>query len=216
MAKAGRPSLAKTGLAPKHYQFIGGLLSGKSIKDASLNAGFGQASGYDLMKNPAIRNELQRQMEVAGIDDKYLALKIKQGLNARTVPQKDGGKRYDDQFVRKQWADLAIKVKGGYAPEKIESEVKVIQLVIDGNMIQALKDSRAVSNEELASLEHAPIQTDGEIIDAEIEECEPNPGAVGCSEEDEGEESPGEGEEHNEQGQVDPGSGGASEAEDNS
>jgi len=188
-----RPKLLESGLGPKHYAFIGNVLAGKSIKDSSLAAGFGHQRGYGLMKNPAIRNELQRQMETAGITDQYLAKKIRDGLNAKTVPRRDGGKRYDDQFTRKQWADLAIKVKGGYAPEKIESEVKVIQLVIDGNMINALKDSKALSKEELAELQHTPFIQGEEIIDAEIESTDSDTRNVGCPEEKEGSGSPREG-----------------------
>jgi hypothetical protein len=160
-----RPTLEESGLMPAHRKFIKHLLNGQNISNSSQLAGFGRQTGYGLMKNPAIKNELARQMEKAGITDQYLAKKIKQGLNAKTAPQKDGGTRYDDQFVRKQWADLAIKVKGGYAPEKIETEHKIIQLVIDGNMLQALKDSKAISRDELKELER---MEDTEIIDAEI------------------------------------------------
>ena len=166
----------QTGLMPAHRTFIKHLLSGKPINRAGTLAGFGHQTGYDLMKNPAIQNELARQMEKAGITDQYLAKKVKQGLNARTVPQKDGGTRYDDQFVRRQWADLAIKVKGGYAPEKIESEHKVIQIVIDSNMLGALKDARAISDVELVdiqALEHTPIEPENEeeIIDVNVDEA---------------------------------------------
>jgi len=176
----------QTGLMPAHRTFIKHLLSGKPINRAGTLAGFGHQTGYDLMKNPAIQNELARQMEKAGITDQYLAKKVKQGLNARTVPQKDGGTRYDDQFVRRQWADLAIKVKGGYAPEKIESEHKVIQIVIDSNMLGALKDARAISDVELVdiqALEHTPIEpNEEEILDAEITETDDNTGDIGCIE----------------------------------
>jgi len=183
-----RPTLTETGLMPSHKTFIKHLLSGKPINQSSRLAGFGNQTGYGLMKNPAIQNELARQMEAAGISDKYLARKIKSGLNARTVPQKENGQRYDDQFVRKQWCDLAIKVKGGYAPEKIEAEHKVIQIVIDGNMLNALKDAKALSDsdlKEMETMEHTPIEDEQEILDAEITETVDNAGDIGCVEAEE-------------------------------
>jgi hypothetical protein len=164
--KNGRPSLTETGLKPKHRAFIRNLMSGKGINESGLAAGFGRRTGYDLMRKPAIRSELARQLEEVGVTDTYIAKKVKQGLNAKTVPQKENGKRYDDQFVRKQWADIAIKVKGGYAPEKIETEHKIVQLVIDSNMLKALKDSRALNEKEVKYLEHLPVEP-GEIIDVE-------------------------------------------------
>lgn len=187
----GRPTLEQSGLLPAHRKFIKHVLNGRPVTHASQLAGFGRQTGYDLMKNPAIQNELARQMEKVGITDNYLAKKIKQGLNARTAPQKDGGTRYDDQFVRKQWADIAIRVKGGYAPEKIQTEHKIIQLVIDGNMVKALKDSKALSKKEIEELEAIDHE---EIIDAEFtEECESDGGPAGSPEEAEGGPSPGEG-----------------------
>ena len=195
-----RHPLTETGLMPAHKNFIRHLLSGKPISQSSRLAGFGNQTGYGLMKNPAIQNELARQMEEAGISDKYLARKIKQGLNARTIPQRENGTRYDDQFVRRQFVDMAIKVKGGYAPEKLETEHKVIQIVIDSNMIGALKDAKAISDsdlEDIKVLEHTPIEElEEEILDAEITETADNTGDVGRVETEEVGRDIGEAEEN--------------------
>ena len=141
-------------------------MSGKGINQSGIAAGFGDQTGYALMKNPAIRSALATKMEQVGITDIFMAKKVKQGLNAKTVPRRDGGKRYDDQFVRKQWADIVFKLRGDYAPEKLETEHKIIQLVIDGNMLKALQDSKVITDKDLLELNHEPI------LDAEvIEEC---------------------------------------------
>ena len=183
--KNGRPTLTESGLRPKHRAFIRNLMSGQGIGEAGREAGFGRKTGYDLMKNPAVRSELAKQLETAGVTDSYLAKKVKQGLNAKTVPHKENGKRYDDQFVRKQWADIAIKIKGGYAPEKLETEHKIINVVIDSNMLKALKDSKALSDKEVKYLERLPMEPE-EVIDAEITETNDNAGYVGCPSKEEG------------------------------
>lgn len=187
-----RLPLTQTGLAPKHRSFIHHLMKGETINRAGKLAGFGQKTGYDLMRNPAIRSELVKRMNDVGITDNLLARKLKQGLNAKTVPHRDGGVRYDDQFVRKQWADIIFKLRGDYAPEKIESEHKSIQIIIDGNMLKALQDSRAITPAELQALDSEPI-LEGEIVN-DADEIICIAGGDGSIEEKEVGDSLGEGE----------------------
>lgn len=83
---------------------------------------------------------------------------------------------------------FSYKSKGGYAPEKIEAEHKVIQIVIDGNMLNALKDAKALSDsdlKEMETMEHTPIEDEQEILDAEITETVDNAGDIGCVEAEE-------------------------------
>lgn len=164
---AGRHSLTQTGLMPKHKKFISNLMQGRGIQKSAELAGFDGSTGYDLMKNPAIKTALVAKMEKAGITEDMLAKKLKQGLSAKTVPRRDGGKRYDDQFVRKQFLDIIFKLRGDYAPEKIESTQQSIKIIIDAPMINALKDSRALSAEEIDYIECEAIKenNDGEEIE---------------------------------------------------
>jgi len=117
------------------------------------------------MKQPAVQSILVAEMEKQGLTDSILVRKLRDGLNAQTVPRREGGQRYDDQFVRKQFLDIIFKVRGDYAPERTESTEKKIVLIMNGRMIDALKDSGKLTEAEGEILE-------GEIIDDASTECE--------------------------------------------
>jgi hypothetical protein len=109
-------------------------------------------------------------MEKAGINDTLIAKKLRDGLDAMAPPRKDGGKQYEDQFVRKQFLDVIFKVRGDYAPERTENIEKNIVIVMDGRMIEALRDSKALPIEEADVLD-AEIVSDSredEITDGEL------------------------------------------------
>jgi hypothetical protein len=71
-------------------------------------------------------------------------------------PRRDGGTLYPDNFVRKQYLDLLCRIRGDYAPEKTEHLDKRIQIVLDRGMIEALRDTDAITVEE------------ADVLDAEI------------------------------------------------
>jgi hypothetical protein len=161
--------LIKGELSPRHKKFIKSVLKGNSYRASAKLAGYKDLDyGSRLMKDATIQNALLQRMQEAGITDTLLAKKLKDGLNAKTVPRADGGKRYDDQFVRKQFLDIIFKITGAYAPERFESVNKQITLVIDGQMLEALKDTKVLDAEELEYLEHTPLEriTDGKEMDS--------------------------------------------------
>lgn len=149
----------------KHRKFVKGVLAGNNLCEAARLAGYkGTSYPQRLMNRADVQRLLLSEMEKAGINDGFLAKRLKDGLNAKTVPRRDGGKRYDDQFVRKQFMDIVLKVRGDYAPEKVETTTKTIQLVIDHKMLEALKDSKALPEKELEELEylqHEPVIGEG-------------------------------------------------------
>ena len=141
-------------LTLRQRKFIKGIVSGNSPTEAMKNAGYspkGKAS--DIMGRPAVAQFLQKHMERVGITDELLAQKLRDGLNAKTTPKSEGGQRYDDQFVRKQFLDIIFKLRGDYAPERSENITKTINITIDRGFIEALKDSRAISGEQADVLE---------------------------------------------------------------
>ena len=142
-----------TRLTGKHRKYVRKRAAGESIKDSSGYAGFSHQYGRELACQPIIKTAIVKAMDDAGINDSYLAKKVKQGLNAKTVPKSKGGKRYDDQFVRKQWADITFKLRGDYAPEKSESTHSEIVLIINDRRIKGLRDSGAISEDEAEILE---------------------------------------------------------------
>lgn len=137
----------------RQRQFVSELLKGKSQSQAAVAAGYKADYGTDLMKNPAVAGLLHRAMQQAGIDDLLIARKLREGLDAKTPPRKEGGKQYPDQFVRKQFLDVIFKLRGDYAPEKSEHTNKSISLTIDRGMIEALKDTKYLTEAEVEILE---------------------------------------------------------------
>jgi hypothetical protein len=153
-------------VTPRHRKFVKGLISGKSPSSAAISAGYTNAGyGSKLMKQPAVQSILVAEMEKQGLTDSLLVKKLRDGLNAQTVPRKDGGQRYDDQFVRKQFLDIILKVRGDYAAIKTENTEKKIVLIMDGRMVGALKDTGKLTAGEGEILE-------GEIVADESAECE--------------------------------------------
>ena len=145
-------------LTGQHRKFVRKRAAGESIKDSADYSGFSNQYGRELANMPIVKTAIVKAMDKAGINDHLLARKVKQGLNAKTAPRTEGGKRYDDQFVRKQWADIVFKLRGDYAPEKSESTHSEIILVINEKRIKGLRDSGAISEDEAEVLEAEVIK----------------------------------------------------------
>jgi hypothetical protein len=144
-------------VTPRHRKFVKGLIAGKSPSAAAISAGYTEGGyGSHLMKQPAVQSILVAEMEKQGLTDSILVRKLRDGLNAQTVPRREGGQRYDDQFVRKQFLDIIFKVRGDYAPERTESTEKKIVLIMDGRMQKALKDTGKLT------------LTEAEVLEAEV------------------------------------------------
>jgi hypothetical protein len=142
-----------TTINAKHKKFVRRILDGETMSQAASSAGFGPTYGSSLMKQPAIRSLLVTEMERAGINDTLLATKLLDGLDAMAPPRRDGGKQYADQFVRKQFLDVIFKVRGDYAPDRTESTEKHITIVMDGRMVDALRDSKMLETQDADILE---------------------------------------------------------------
>jgi phage terminase small subunit len=140
-------------LAPRHRRFIKNQMKGFNQEQSAVKAGYAPSYGAQLMNQPIIRNELAAQMAKAGITDTLLAKKLRDGLNAKTPPKREGGTQYEDQFVRKQFLDVIFKLRGDYSPERKEVTEKRITIMMDAAMVKSLKDSRVLSEEECTILD---------------------------------------------------------------
>jgi len=171
MPRKGTKDLEK--VLPRHRKFVKGLIDGKSNTSAAVSAGFTSPSyGNYLAKQPVIKSLLAAEMEKQGLTEPMLVKRLKDGLDAETVPKKDGGERYDDQFVRKQFLDIIFKLRGDYAAIKTESAEKHIVIILDNRMIDSLRATDKLSKEDAETIE-------GEIIDeAEQDGREPARPAV--------------------------------------
>lgn len=140
----------------QHKKFVEGLADGLKPGAASVYAGFSRDYGKTLAKAPEIRNLLHQRLEERGLNEDKIAEKLTEGLEAMAPPRRDGGTLYPDNFVRKQYLDLLCRIRGDYAPEKTEHLDKRIQIVLDRGMIEALRDTDAITVEE------------ADVLDAEI------------------------------------------------
>ena len=154
------PRVVKDNLTRGNIKFIEAKLEGKNQTDAARLAGysFPRQSGYDLMEQPKIQSALLTRMEDAGIDDNFIAKGLKEGCKALAPPRKDGGEQYADYFTRKQYLDIILRVRGDFAPETHQHISKNITVVIDHNMLKALKDAGGLDEKEAEVIEHEPIR----------------------------------------------------------
>jgi len=144
----------------RRKKFVKNLVDGLGVGQASLRAGYAHASeGSALLREPAVLTALQTAMVKAGIDDKYLSSKIKDGLEA-TYPEKkskDGGvlqaAGQADFFTRSIYVDKALKVRGDYSPERHIEEKRTLTINVNMEMARGLIDCGAVTIEEIQRLD---------------------------------------------------------------
>lgn len=149
-----RPLSNDTPLTDKEKRFVKKYVQTGRVGEASLWAGYTNTHhGSFLKAQPKIQNALMVAMEKAGVTDSNISRKIKQGMNAKYPPKRDGAKQYPDYFTRKHYIDMVLKVRGDYAPEKHEISQKQIVIVMNPETIKGLVDAKAVSEEEAEVLE---------------------------------------------------------------
>ena len=139
--------------------FVKNLAETGKISESALRAGsIDPTYGSHLLRNENVQLALMEAYDKAGISDGYIVSKIKQGMNAKYPPRKDGGRQYPDYFTRKHYIDMFFKTTGGYAPEKHEVSEKRIIIVMSPGTVKGLVDAKAISEDE------------GDFLDAEIVE----------------------------------------------
>jgi hypothetical protein len=146
-------------MTPKKKRFVKALASGQvdTYADAARVAGYAETNakhhGSWLMRNDQdVRAAVLHELHTAGVTEELLAEKMRDGLDALTPPKKEGGSRYEDFFVRKQYADMAYKLMGAYAPEKRESVETKIVVNLTPNSVSRLADSDWIDAEEVEEI----------------------------------------------------------------
>ena len=145
-------------ITPRKKKFADKLLAGANQTQAAKAVGSSDASaaqqGYKWANHDlSVRNYLLGEMEKVGITDPYVAQKMKDGLESLTKPLKEGGERYEDGFVRKQYLDMYFRLTGMYAPEKSEHTKKTIVLNMTPQFIEGLIDTGKIDKAEAEVLE---------------------------------------------------------------
>lgn len=157
------PKKAPKRLTKRKKKFADKLLAGATQTAAAKAVGATDASAAQHghiwgTKDASIRAYLFKEMEKVGITDPYVARKMKEGLESMTKPLKEGGTRYEDGFVRKQYLDMYFRLQGMYAPEKSEHTSKVIVMNFTPQFIEGLLDTEKITEAEAEVLEAEIIQ----------------------------------------------------------
>jgi len=116
-------------LTIKERKFIKAYIENGNITQAVIDAGYkhrdrdsASATGWRLLKN--VRPHIAAVMEMRGIDDIRLSKVMDDGLEAtkiEMVKDADGNQKFGmvtDHYIRHKYMETALKVKGGFAPEK--------------------------------------------------------------------------------------------------
>ena len=131
----------------KNKKFIKNVVKEGNVSKAATLSGYQPDYGSYLMKQPKIQSELQSALERAGLGDDVIASKIAEGLES-TFVKKDGGTTYKDYHAIHKYLDMAIKIGGGFAPEKHEIRQEKLTLIVTPEVIKGLEDSKVLTKAE--------------------------------------------------------------------
>jgi len=142
-------------------------MGGERVGNSALRAGYSHPSyGSFLEGQEKIQTAIKLALEKVGATDELAARRIKQGMNAKLpeVRYKDGTIKQGaspDHFNRRGYIDIYMKATGGYAPDKLEVQKKVVHINVNVNMAKGLLDTGKITKEEfreLEELQHEPIR----------------------------------------------------------
>lgn len=159
-----------TPLNVKQKKFVKNLLQTGKTGESALRAGFSDGSYGSLLKTqPNIQAAILTEMEKQGLSDGFLAEKLKDGLEA-SYPSRLSVKgavlqpESPDHLNRRGYLDMCLRIKGSYAPDKIESTQRTIVINMDLHAVQGLADSGAITEEEEEALKSLPEHEDSDCI----------------------------------------------------
>jgi hypothetical protein len=121
-----KPADAKATKAPKRRRFVAGLIEGKSMRRAALDAGYTEsmADNAGLKILPGAREELKKELG-RKVPHAKLVQRIVEGLNAKEIKLAQFQGKYTDKrhvvnySERRRYAELAAKLLG-YLVQKSE------------------------------------------------------------------------------------------------
>ena len=125
--RRGRPrktledKLSKVLTTDRQKSFLRNRLSGMNKRQAAIQAGYAPSTASIMAKrltdkitcNRIFIEEAQRQ----GLTVEAIIGEIKRGMTEATLPQYPG---HPDNFNRRGYTDMALRIYGGYAPNKLD------------------------------------------------------------------------------------------------
>lgn len=146
-----------TPLLPKMKKYARKVAETGEIIKSATDVGYKGNYGSQLMKNPKILTAIQQEMDNLNVDTHAIVRKIKEGLNAYRVI-KDGGKKYKDFHAQHKFLDMALKIRGDYAPEKHEIRQEKLVIILSPALRKGLIDAEAISEDEMEIIEAEALE----------------------------------------------------------
>lgn len=150
----------------REKKFVKNIVQTGEIGRSAVLAGYSDPSyGTRLLQTDRVKRAILVALDQAGIEDSYLARKLKEGCEA-TYPLKRASNgeiiqdRDPDYFTQAIYLDKILKVRGDYAPEKHEVTEKKIVVMITPDLIKGLVDAEAITEIEAEEVKQLPPQTE--------------------------------------------------------
>ena len=138
-----RRNAVEKNLSVRERKFVKAYIAngGNGVK-ASLSAGLTKNYGVGnnianaLTNSPRVQKALVVEMEKQGITDELLAKKLREGLDAGEHRAMKIGKKLrfvdsPDFGTRVKYLDLTHKIRGDFAPEKVDARVQDAMIIIE-------------------------------------------------------------------------------------
>ncbi|RQW87942.1 MAG: hypothetical protein EHM79_06745 [Geobacter sp.] len=128
----------KPKLTNKQTRFAQGLVDGLSKKDAALLAGYSERSASSIatetLKNPVFQQALTQIMEEKGLTTGHIAERL---FSLTTARGKDG---HDDFTAQCRALDMALKVRGDFAPTRVTVDDSRDEAEINASFISLFQE----------------------------------------------------------------------------
>lgn len=164
--KRGRPRkkledrLSKVLTTDKQKAFLRNRLTGMNKRQSAIWAGYAPSTASISAKK--ITDKLSRnkifieEMERQGLTVEAIVGEIKRGMTKGMHPQHPD---QPDNYNRRTYTDMAIKLYGGYAPAKLDVDIDHRQMTIEisaDTMRRAIKASKEIEEDEPIPEEFMP------------------------------------------------------------
>lgn len=146
----------------REKKFVKNIVQCGGIGKSAVLAGYSDPSyGTRLLQVERVKGAVLQALEDAGLGDRYLATKLKEGCEAvYPIKKSSSGSVIQDNdpdyFVRSIYLDKVLKVRGDYAPEQHEVTEKKIIVMITPGFMKGLIDTEVLSLDEVKELKALP------------------------------------------------------------
>jgi len=165
-----------TPLEEMQRKFVRNVVRTGKIGQSALRSGYSHREyGSHLIKQPKIKRAIEEALERAKITDDRLAKNLSDGLDATWPAKKakDGSvlqAGHPDHLNRRGYQDMIHRIRGDYAPDKLEVSEKLIVINLNIGTLNGLLDSGAITEAEKEEIINLPPEAVEQITTGENDE----------------------------------------------